>query len=213
MAFLFDLVRRGVFEEITFNRLVVGHTHEDIDALFSIISRHIAGLGIEYEPTVDCFDEAVVAAFKISAATGRTYNEAVLTRIHVTYDWTKYYTPQLDPVWSANALNFSEWHHWRFHMDTASSTFQASYKYFAGAEFQYRTPFSPIQTEIYYADNQVLGLAKWKAVPNNKSTWQESFRSAISNYFEAKGTIEIRTQEKQTHFLKTYVLLFFDCVD
>ena len=136
MAFLFDLVRRGVFEEITFNRLVVGHTHEDIDALFSIISRHIAGLGIEYEPTVDCFDEAVVAAFKISAATGRTYNEAVLTRIHVTYDWTKYYTPQLDPVWSANALNFSLWHHWRFHMDTASSTFQASYKYFKYAHRQ-----------------------------------------------------------------------------
>jgi hypothetical protein len=31
--------------------------------------------------------------------------------------------------------------------------------------------------------------------------------SAIYNYFKAKGAVEIRTQEKQTHFLKTYVWL------
>ena len=36
------LVQRGVFKSISFSFLLVGHTHEDIDALFSRISGHLA---------------------------------------------------------------------------------------------------------------------------------------------------------------------------
>jgi hypothetical protein len=70
---------------------------------------------------------------------------------------------------SRNLYLLLSWHHWRFYMDTACSIIQASYKYFAGAQFKYRTPFLPIHTDIVHADNQTLHLASWKAVPNNRS--------------------------------------------
>ena len=38
-AFLAMLVERGIFKEIEVNFLPVGHTHEDIDAVFSLISQ------------------------------------------------------------------------------------------------------------------------------------------------------------------------------
>lgn len=43
MAFCSDLVSRGVFETVTMSFLMVGHTHEDVDALFSKIALQIRG--------------------------------------------------------------------------------------------------------------------------------------------------------------------------
>ena len=45
-AFLTDLVRRSVFWKIKAGFLMVGHTHEDIDQFFSVISRHLKKLHI-----------------------------------------------------------------------------------------------------------------------------------------------------------------------
>jgi hypothetical protein len=39
LAFCGFLVGRGVFKTAQLNHLVVGHTHEDIDAFFAVISR------------------------------------------------------------------------------------------------------------------------------------------------------------------------------
>lgn len=41
LAFCSELVSRGVFETVTMNFLMVGHTHEDIDALFSKVALQI----------------------------------------------------------------------------------------------------------------------------------------------------------------------------
>jgi hypothetical protein len=38
-GFLAMLVERGIFKEIEVNFLPVGHTHEDIDTVFSLISQ------------------------------------------------------------------------------------------------------------------------------------------------------------------------------
>ncbi|KAL3682268.1 hypothetical protein R1sor_000290 [Riccia sorocarpa] len=38
LAFCSELVKRGIFETVEVNFLMVGHTHEDIDALFSKVS-------------------------------------------------------------------------------------------------------------------------------------------------------------------------------
>lgn len=43
LAWLCLLVHRGVFQEVNVNFLLVGHTHEDIDALFGVISKYISG--------------------------------------------------------------------------------------------------------------------------------------------------------------------------
>ena len=40
-AFSHLLISRGVFEEVVLSFLMVGHTHEDIDQLFSVISYHL----------------------------------------------------------------------------------------------------------------------------------------------------------------------------
>ena len=41
LAFLALLVEEKVFEEIEIGFLMKGHTHEDIDQLFSCVSRHL----------------------------------------------------------------------------------------------------------------------------------------------------------------------------
>jgi hypothetical protein len=43
LGFCAMLVGRGVFKTVQVNHLVVGHTHEDIDAFFGIISRILKG--------------------------------------------------------------------------------------------------------------------------------------------------------------------------
>ncbi|KAL3687115.1 hypothetical protein R1sor_013424 [Riccia sorocarpa] len=43
MAFLSELVARGVFKTIIVSFLIVGHTHEDVDAFFSKINRALSG--------------------------------------------------------------------------------------------------------------------------------------------------------------------------
>jgi hypothetical protein len=41
MAFCSELVSRGVFETVQMSFLMVGHTHEDVDALFSKVSKQV----------------------------------------------------------------------------------------------------------------------------------------------------------------------------
>ncbi|KAL3689378.1 hypothetical protein R1sor_015687 [Riccia sorocarpa] len=43
MAFLSELVTRGVFKTVIASFLIVGHTHEDVDAFFSKINRVLSG--------------------------------------------------------------------------------------------------------------------------------------------------------------------------
>ena len=40
-AFLTDLVQRGIFAKVKAGFLMVGHTHEDIDQLFSMDPRYL----------------------------------------------------------------------------------------------------------------------------------------------------------------------------
>jgi hypothetical protein len=43
LGFCAVLVGRGMFKTVQVNHLIVGHTHEDIDAFFAIISRILKG--------------------------------------------------------------------------------------------------------------------------------------------------------------------------
>ena len=52
MAFCSELVSRGVFETIEMSFLKVGHTHEDIDAFFSKVSKQIKHIDINSLPSL-----------------------------------------------------------------------------------------------------------------------------------------------------------------
>jgi len=55
------LVKLDVFEEIEINRLPVGHTHDDIDALFGTLWTHMRNLPLM---TPDQWKEECLKAFK-----------------------------------------------------------------------------------------------------------------------------------------------------
>ena len=62
LAFCSDLVARGIFETITMSFLMVGHTHEDIDAAFSKVALRTKGKNIGTLPELmaevwECMEE------------------------------------------------------------------------------------------------------------------------------------------------------------
>ncbi|KAL3675867.1 hypothetical protein R1sor_025815 [Riccia sorocarpa] len=52
LAFCSELVKRGIFETVEVNFLMVGHTHEDIDALFSKVSARTINKDVLTLPTL-----------------------------------------------------------------------------------------------------------------------------------------------------------------
>ncbi|KAL3694056.1 hypothetical protein R1sor_007707 [Riccia sorocarpa] len=52
LAFCSELVKRGIFETVDVNFLMVGHTHEDIDALFSKVSARTINKDVLTLPTL-----------------------------------------------------------------------------------------------------------------------------------------------------------------
>ena len=64
LAFCSYLVERGVFGEIVLSYLMVGHTHEDIDQFFSVISQHFSSLGRGAVISFQDFQTEVVGSFK-----------------------------------------------------------------------------------------------------------------------------------------------------
>ncbi|XP_061170056.1 uncharacterized protein LOC133179284 [Saccostrea echinata] len=58
MGFLANLVQRGIFKKIKF--LMVGHTHEDVDQMFSRLSVHLSRMAV---PTLSRLQELVQEAY------------------------------------------------------------------------------------------------------------------------------------------------------
>ena len=82
VAFLSFLVQDGVFDKINYSFLVVGHTHEDIDQYFSIISRHFNALGNSHHTnrqviSFEDFAEEVKRAFRQAKEGGIDYRPQV----------------------------------------------------------------------------------------------------------------------------------------
>ena len=62
-AFLADLVSKNVFNEVHVGFLMVGHTHEDIDQFFSIISSWLRKVQTIC-PDPQSLSEAIIDAFR-----------------------------------------------------------------------------------------------------------------------------------------------------
>ena len=91
-GFLSDLVGRGVFEEIHTGFLMVGHTHEDIDQFFSVISAWLR----KWEticPDIEALENAIIAAFS-----SKSKPPPKIIRLHAPqiFDYDSFYIPQLN---------------------------------------------------------------------------------------------------------------------
>ena len=82
------LVHFHSFESVTVSFLIVGHTHEDLDQIFSIISRHLHTLNLD---TADDFMDAVLDALK------NHYLPSFIEQVYQQFEYKKYIKKHLDP--------------------------------------------------------------------------------------------------------------------
>ena len=90
-AFLADLVRRLVFHKIKAGFLMVGHTHEDIDQFFSVISQHLKQLHVICPDQPSLLKE-IQNAFKDMSEKP----EVIVLSAFQIFDYIKFYDPVLD---------------------------------------------------------------------------------------------------------------------
>ena len=93
-AYCAALVEAGVFDTIIVSYLLKGHTHEDIDQIFSVVSEKLQSIDILW---FDEFDEAVAAAFGENAnnphvVACKTY------RIYGCHDFTYLFLGKRPPI-------------------------------------------------------------------------------------------------------------------
>jgi hypothetical protein len=92
LAFLTDLVKRGVFLKVKLGFLMVGHTHEDIDQFFSVIAKHLRKID------VICADQP--SLFKaIEEAFAHWKDRPVVKTFSATsmFDYVEWYGQLIDP--------------------------------------------------------------------------------------------------------------------
>jgi hypothetical protein len=85
LLFFAMLVYHGYTNDVYFSFLLVGHTHEDIDQLFSILSRFLKGIGRVVDPLQ--FDADLKAAMK--------ERPACFEHISSVFDWIGFLKPSL----------------------------------------------------------------------------------------------------------------------
>lgn len=91
-AFLTDLVRQKVFHKIKAGFLMVGHTHEDIDQFFSVISSYLKQIHIF------CPDQASLFAAIGNAFTDPLEKPTVIElKAPCLPDYTRFYEKYIDP--------------------------------------------------------------------------------------------------------------------
>ena len=105
-AFYATLVGLGYFAEVYLSFLLVGHTHEDIDQRFSVISDTLKRHGI------DSMQELLELIQK-----GASHSEAFTKTRHLEYvwDWKKFSTPFLYRGLNTY-VGISTKHHFKFYL-------------------------------------------------------------------------------------------------
>ena len=106
MAFCAWLVKQGMFRQIKLSFLLVGHTHEDVDQCFCVISKHLRQFPVY---TVEDLKREVLAAFSKERYHG---NQFVPRKIEVrwmnhgaNYDVTAWLEPHVDRSFAGFRFN------------------------------------------------------------------------------------------------------------
>ena len=88
LAFFGMLVHHGYVREVQFSFLLVGHTHEDIDQLFSVLSKHFKSRHPQGLLTPQTFLSAVKEALQ-------KHREPVVEEMQHVRDWIRFLRPHL----------------------------------------------------------------------------------------------------------------------
>ena len=91
-VFLTHLVRLGIFNKIKAGFLMVAHTHEDVDQMFSTVATHLQNETVVC-PDCDSLLYAIKQAFQNPAHQPQV---EVLSPLQM-FDYTSFYTPHIDP--------------------------------------------------------------------------------------------------------------------
>lgn len=108
-AFLYALVALGVFEEIYFNFLLVGHTGFEVDQLFSILTGWFKG--IEMRTLEDLVEEIKKAPISPKPS---------VESLHFTYDWKSH----IESLQTAPMENHSFHKSFKFSMEDGTPKFR-----------------------------------------------------------------------------------------
>ncbi|CAM9335997.1 unnamed protein product, partial [Heterosigma akashiwo] len=118
-AFLSHLVQLGLFRKVKSGFLMVGHTHEDLDAYFSYISKHLS------KASTVCPDQpSLHAALKASFSEPKDRPEVINIEQHQVYDFTAIHESCIDP----EIAHHSRPHQFRFKKDQATGDVVTNYK-------------------------------------------------------------------------------------
>jgi len=123
-AFLVDLVRRGIFAKVKAGFLMVAHTHEDIDQLFSTVSTHFKCF-TTCCPDPNSLYEEIKNAFKDF----KHKPTVVVLNPRQIFDYKKLYSFVIDP----NIKHHQEPH--QFVMKNISGSVLLRYKFWANSSF------------------------------------------------------------------------------
>jgi hypothetical protein len=111
LAFASHLVEEGVFEGVELNFLIVGHTHEDIDQMFSVISTKLRKLVHSSSSltlsvvSFDDFKRVVEDAF-----TNPKFKPRCVEKVHANHDFTSWFAPFKD----ASLSHITKFRHFKF---------------------------------------------------------------------------------------------------
>ena len=92
------LVQDGVFETVSFSFLLVGHTHEDIDAVFARIGKYLAGKSILTPEEFDTLLAKALSGTKENGHAQVSISSRAETNVHVKrFDGTANFKSLLEP--------------------------------------------------------------------------------------------------------------------
>ncbi|KAL3675438.1 hypothetical protein R1sor_025386 [Riccia sorocarpa] len=193
MAFCSELVGRGCCKMITMSFLVVGHTHEDVDAFFSKVNAAQAGKDIESLPHFP----AVVYHAQSSKAYPRVIQEVADYKEHVK-DYMEKITGQSAPV----AI--------RFYMRDNIPVYQVQEKY--GGEWvppYRRTVWKRCEPESETNFQVVLPprqdpVAKGLMCPHVKKV---EILGYIRNYITYKKEMQLKADPTSSHYWEDNALI------
>lgn len=103
MAFMGWLVLNGTAKSITMHRLLVGHTHEDIDQLFSLLSEYMNGRGLRGAGHDILTMEELRESIPVAITGGGGMKKAPkVGELWETYGFTEWLKPCVDPKFGSH---------------------------------------------------------------------------------------------------------------
>ena len=149
-SFLTDLVRRGIFSKVKAGFLMVGHTHEDIDQLFSTIAHYFKA----YKTC--CADPESLAEEIRNAFTDAKHKPTVvLLHPKQIFDYKKLYAAVLDP----KIKHHQEPH--QFVIKEISGVVLLRYKFWASSAF-----WLPMATKVFQFSNANVAMPSTSVGPD-----------------------------------------------